>query len=72
MTSIRNCAAAILKDEDNQKFAGRKFLLGVEDGDYDYIHVRHGRTQAPDRIHGQLRRGASGGRADRAAECRRS
>jgi phosphonate transport system substrate-binding protein len=29
--------AAILKGEDNQKFQGMKFLLGVKDSDYDYV-----------------------------------
>jgi phosphonate transport system substrate-binding protein len=32
---------AILKGEDNQKFKGMKFLLSVEDADYDYVRAMY-------------------------------
>lgn len=33
--------ASILKGEDNQKFKGMKFLLSVEDADYDYVRAMY-------------------------------
>lgn len=40
-TSSDELIAAILKGDDNQKYAGMKFLTTIQDSDYDYIRAMY-------------------------------